>query len=281
MMRSYAPKTLAELPASLAALTPESKIVGGGTDFVIRLHSGAVKPDALCYLGHIPELKMIEKQGDTISVGAYCTMTQMEHDPIVREYLPALMDAAADVGSLQIRNNGTIGGNLGNASPAGDLIPVMYLYDAKVEIASPNGTRIVPVTDVILRPGKTILEPNEAFIRFLVPVPAFQSAFVKLGSRKKVTISRIGVALGLEMDGDYVREMKMFAGAISIKPVAFEKAGDFMKGKTINEQNVLDVAQILSDYIAENVAPEFDRDYKVYASRGVVADVFERILGRL
>lgn len=281
MMRSYAPKTLAELPASLAALTPESKIVGGGTDFVIRLHSGAVKPDALCYLGHIPELKMIEKQGDTISVGAYCTMTQMEHDPIVREYLPALMDAAADVGSLQIRNNGTIGGNLGNASPAGDLIPVMYLYDAKVEIASPNGTRIVPVADVILRPGKTILEPNEAFIRFLFPVPTFQSAFVKLGSRKKVTISRIGVALGLEMDGDYVREMKMFAGAISIKPVAFEKAGDFMKGKTINEQNVLDVAQILSDYIAENVAPEFDRDYKVYASRGVVADVFERILGRL
>ena len=281
MMRSYAPKTLAELPASLAALTPESKIVGGGTDFVIRLHSGAVKPDALCYLGHIPELKMIEKQGDTISVGAYCTMTQMEHDPIVREYLPALMDAAADVGSLQIRNNGTIGGNLGNASPAGDLIPVMYLYDAKVEIASPNGTRIVPVTDVILRPGKTILEPNEAFIRFLFAVPAFQSAFVKLGSRKKVTISRIGVALGLEMDGDYVREMKMFAGAISIKPVAFEKAGDFMKGKTINEQNVLDAAQILSDYIAENVAPEFDRDYKVYASRGVVADVFERILGRL
>lgn len=171
MMKSYAPKTMAELPASLAALTPESKIVGGGTDFVIRLHSGAVQPDALCYLGHIPELKKIEKQGDTISVGAYCTMTQMEHDPIVREYLPALMDAAADVGSLQIRNNGTIGGNLGNASPAGDLIPVMYLYDAKVEIASPNGTRIVPVTDVILRPGKTILEANEAFIRFLFPVP--------------------------------------------------------------------------------------------------------------
>ena len=267
MMKSYAPKTMAELPASLAALTPESKIVGGGTDFVIRLHSGAVQPDALCYLGHIPELKKIEKQGDTISVGAYCTMTQMEHDPIVREYLPALMDAAADVGSLQIRNNGTIGGNLGNASPAGDLIPVMYLYDAKVEIASPNGTRIVPVTDVILRPGKTILEANEAFIRFLFPVPAFKSAFVKLGSRKK--------------DGDYVREMKMFAGAVAIKPVAFEKACDFMKGKTINEQNVLDVAGFLSDYIAENVAPEFDRDYKVYASRGVVTDVFDRILGRL
>ena len=130
-------------------------------------------------------------------------------------------------------------------------------------------------------PGKTILEANEAFIRFLFPVPAFKSAFVKLGSRKKVTISRIGVALGLDMDGDYVREMKMFAGAVAIKPVAFEKACDFMKGKTINEQNVLDVAGFLSDYIAENVAPEFDRDYKVYASRGVVTDVFDRILGRL
>ena len=214
MMKSYAPKTMAELPASLAALTPESKIVGGGTDFVIRLHSGAVQPDALCYLGHIPELKKIEKQGDTISVGAYCTMTQMEHDPIVREYLPALMDAAADVGSLQIRNNGTIGGNLGNASPAGDLIPVMYLYDAKVEIASPNGTRIVPVTDVILRPGKTILEAlNTDLVCDAINV-AMRELFLQIVyGRSQTAFSENGLPVGAGLD-DLGKGLRSMTGTI-------------------------------------------------------------------
>lgn len=106
-------------------------------------------------------------------------------NPIVREYLPALMDAAADVGSLQIRNNGTIGGNLGNASPAGDLIPVMYLYDAKVEIASPNGTRIVPVTDVSCVPARPSWKPTRPLSASCSPFPPSRAPFVKLGSRQE------------------------------------------------------------------------------------------------
>ncbi|MDO4328159.1 MAG: FAD binding domain-containing protein [Lachnospiraceae bacterium] len=276
-MLSYTPSNMEELQQSLSCLTKDSKLIGGGTDLIIRLNMGICKPDALCYLGYIKELKEIKWEGDRLSIGAYATMTQMQNHPDIQKYFPALVDAASDVGSLQIRNNGTIGGNIGNASPAGDLIPVMYLYDAMIEITGPEGVREAAIDQVIERPGRTTLACNEAITRILLPRPSFISSFVKLGFRKKVTIARIGVALGIEMDGDYVKEMRFVAGAISLKPVRLTKAEEFIKGKALNEQIVMDVAQMLSDLIMEITPKEFDRDYKVFASRGVVMDAFKRL----
>lgn len=276
-MEAITPSTMGELQAALGSLPQNSKILGGGTDLIIRMNMGLAKPETLCYLGYINELKKISMEGDRLCIGAYATMTQMENHPVVRELYPALMDAASDVGSLQIRNNGTIGGNIGNASPAGDLIPVMYLYDAVVEVTGPNGSREMPIDDVIAGPGRTTLSYNEAITRIFLPKPAFVSSFVKLGFRKKVTIARIGVGLGIEMEGDHVKNARFIAGAISLKPVHVTKAEDYLKGKVLNETTILDAAQYLSDLIMEITPKEFDRDYKVFASRGVVTDAFRRL----
>ena len=124
-MRALLPKTWEEIPGYLGQMTEKSRVVGGGTDLIIKMRLGALDPDALCYLGYVKELKEIREDGENLVIGAYATMTEIETDPRVRERFPALMDAASDVGSLQIRNNGTIGGNIGNASPAGDLLPVL------------------------------------------------------------------------------------------------------------------------------------------------------------
>ena len=104
-MISYTPKTLQEIPACLGRMTEKDKIIGGGTDLIIRLNMGLSKPDALCYLGYVDELKRITAEEDRLVIGAYATMTGIENHPAVKEYFPALMDAASDVGSLQIRNN--------------------------------------------------------------------------------------------------------------------------------------------------------------------------------
>lgn len=276
-MRSLLPKTWEEIPACLAQMTEKSKIVGGGTDFVIKMRMGLVRPDALCYLGYVKELKEIRQEDEYLSVGAYATMTEIEKNPLVREYYPALMDAASDVGSLQIRNNGTIGGNIGNASPAGDLLPVLYLYDAQVEIMGTDGIRRAGINEVLAGPGRLTLAYNEAITRILLPSCNLVTSFVKLGSRKKVTISRIGVALGVEMEKDHVKDIRFYIGAVSIKPLHLTQAEDRVRGKVLNELNILDAAQVLSDYIKENVPEEFDRDYKVYASKGAVMDAFLRL----
>lgn len=276
-MEAYAPKHYDEIVACLKKMTPDSKILGGGTDYIIRLNGGNAKPDALCYLGHVKELKVIEAKEQHLVVGAYATMTEMENHPVIRERFPALMDAASDVGSLQIRNNGTLGGNLGNASPAGDLIPVLYLYDASIEIIGPEGMRVIPVSELIERPGKTTLAYNEAISRIFFPYPSFQSAFVKLGTRKKVTIARIDAAIGIRLKADKVEDIRIWIGAISIRPVRLTKAEAFLRGKPLNEYNIMETAQILSDLIMEITPKEFDRDYKVFASRGVMMDVFQRL----
>lgn len=276
-MRSLSPKTWDEIPGCLVQMTEDSKFVGGGTDFIIKLRMGLVKPDALCYLGYVKELKEIREDGEYLSIGAYATMTEIEKDPRVREQYPALIDAASDVGSLQIRNNGTIGGNIGNASPAGDLLPVLYLYDAKIEIMGPDGVCLAGIDEVLAGPGRLTLAYNEAITRILLPPCSYTTSFVKLGSRKKVTISRIGVALGLEMEKDHVKDIRLYIGAVSVKPLHLTKAEDFIRGKVLNELNILDMAQILSNYVKENVAVEFDRDYKVYAAKGAVMDAFLRL----
>lgn len=276
-MLSYTPKTLEELPQALKSMTTDSKFVGGGTDYVIRLQSGAVKPDALCYLGYIHELKEIHWDGQELSIGAYATMTQIENHPEIRTCFPALMDAAGDVGSLQIRNNGTIGGNIANASPAGDLIPVLYLYHARIEVTGSEGTRMVTIDEVIAGPGRTTLKYDEAITRILLSKPDFLSSFVKLGFRKKVTIARIGIALGLKMDGDYVKELQFYAGAISLKPVRVAKAEEYLRGKPVNEEHIMETAHILSELIMEITPKEFDRDYKMFAARGIVLDAFKRL----
>ena len=276
-MRALLPKTWEEIPGYLGQMTEKSRVVGGGTDLIIKMRLGALDPDALCYLGYVKELKEIREDGENLLIGAYAAMTEIETDPRVRERFPALMDAASDVGSLQIRNNGTIGGNIGNASPAGDLLPVLYLYDAVLEIMGPEGVRRAGIDEVLAGPGRLHLAHNEAIVRIILPPCSLHTSFVKLGSRKKVTISRIGVALGIAMDGGAVKEMRLIVGAIGLKPVRFYEAEDFIRGKALNELNIMDIAEILSRYIKEHVAKEFDRDYKVYAAKGAVMDAFARL----
>lgn len=276
-MEAYTPSNIEELKVCLGKMTPESKIIGGGTDYIIHMRTGKAHPDALCYCGHIKEMKSIELDGNTITIGSYATMTEMEHHPVIREKLPALMDSASDVGSLQIRNNATIGGNIGNASPASDMLPVLYLYSAKVEIMGPNSTRIVPIEEIVVGSGKTILEYNEVITKIIMQIPSFtNSAFVKLGSRKKVTIARIDAALGVEIEHDHVKSMKLFVGSFSVTPTRMVEVEKFMIGKTINVPNVEDVGQMVSDYIM-NTSTRESRYYKSFASKGVIEDLFNKL----
>lgn len=270
-MKSFSPTTLAELQENLHQLTACSKILSGGTDLIIQLHSGKVKPDALCYLGYLPELKTVALEGDQLSIGAMVTMAELEKHSTVLELFPALSDAAGDVGSPQIRNNATIGGNIANASPAADLSPVLYLYSAQAEVMGPEGRILLPIQEVLLGSGKTCLKHNQVITRFLLPVPDFKSAFLKLGSRAKVTISRIGLALGLVMKGDKVVDIHLFVGAVSGKPQQASAAETYLKGKKLSEEALLNAAEMIADLMLP------DRYYKRYAIKGVLLDVFQRI----
>ena len=203
-MQSLTPKTLAELAQALSAATEKAKIIAGGTDFIIKERAGKFAPDLLIYPGFIPELNTVTKENGVLRIGAAVPMNGITAALKDDKAFCAIADAASDVGSPQIRAKGTMAGNLCNASPAGDMLPVSWLYDAQLELMNADGTAsVTPVNGFITGPQKTILRPDQAVTAILIDLKQFEgfvSAFHKIGSRERVSISREGLAAAVKLD---------------------------------------------------------------------------------
>lgn len=267
------PKTMEELGQCLGQLTPNSLILAGGTDLVLRLRSRHLQPDVLLSLTDVPELQAITVSPEQAVIGAMATMHQVEAALNGLEDLQALADAAGGVGSPQIRNKGTIGGNVANASPAGDLPPVLWLLNAQANIMGPGGcVRTVPVQELPLGDQKTTLALGEVIISFTIDRTAlrgWRSVFVKLGHRSQVTISRIGMAMALRQNAEgIIEDARVVVGAIKPVPFPLPAAEDILRG------NRPDPA--LAVELGETFKGNTRRAYKEAAAKGVFEDTLLR-----
>lgn len=273
MSTCYIPKTMEELGEVLGRLTENSLILAGGTDLVLRLRSKNLQPGALLSLGGVPALREIEITPEQVSIGAMATMAEVKKAVDDLPDLQALADAAGGVGSPQIRNKGTIGGNTANASAAADLPPVLWLLNAQAEIMGPGGAlRTIPVQELPDgRQGNT-LALGEVVIRFVIDRTSFKgwrSAFVKLGHRSQVTISRIGMAMALLQDKDgVVQDALVVAGAIKPIPFRLPAAEDILRGKKPDPALAIE--------LGETFKGNTRRVYKENAAKGVFQDTLLR-----
>lgn len=174
-MRPFAyarPATLAEAVAVLAEHGPEARALAGGTDLVIRLRDGTLRPRVVVDLKRIPELRSsISERDGWVSVSAGTVMTDLIGDPLMRRHFPALVDAAGYVGAVQIRNRATLAGNLCNASPAADTAPPLLAYGARVVATGPSGARRIDLDAFFVRSGETTLERGELVSAIELPLP--------------------------------------------------------------------------------------------------------------
>jgi carbon-monoxide dehydrogenase medium subunit len=196
----------------------------GGTDVIVRLRHGAMKPTALIDLKRVQELSARpEQHGDSIRIGARVTMTTILGDERIRRWFPALPEAAAVVGSIQIRNRATLVGNVCNASPAADTVPVLLVHGAVVNIAgrvsdaSDAGERRVPLSEFFVGPGRTVLERGELVVSLDVPIPSEPAgaAFGRLIRRRGVDLAVINLCVLLEAG----RPARMAFGAVGPTPI--------------------------------------------------------------
>ena len=273
MTLSYIPKTLEELGEDLAHLTKDSMILAGGTDLVLHLRARHLQPDAVLSLSNVPQLREITITPDRAEIGAMATMAQVEQAFQGLEDLQALADAAGGVGSPQIRNKGTIGGNVANASPAGDLPPVLWLLGAQANIMGPGGARrTVDVRELPLGDQKTTLALGEVILSFTIDRTAlkgWRSVFVKLGHRSQVTISRIGMAMALLQDKDQViQDAKVVVGAIKPVPFPLPAAEEILRGQCPDPA--------LAVALGETFKGNTRRVYKEDAAKGVFQDTLLR-----
>ena len=214
----HAPESLAELHGLLATYGADARLFVGGTDVIVRLRHGDIKPHALVDLKRVHELSdRPEPHGESIRIGARVTMTTLLRDERIRRSFPALLEAAAVVGSVQIRNRATLVGNVCNASPAADTVPVLLVHGAAVNIASPWGERQLPLAQFFVGPGRTVLQPGDVVISLDIPNPARSSgaAFGRLTRRRGVDLATINLSVLLEAG----RPARMAFGAVAPTPI--------------------------------------------------------------
>jgi xanthine dehydrogenase FAD-binding subunit len=170
-------------------------VFAGGTDLIPRYERGQKLPETIIDLKKLPNFTGIKKVGDNIKIGAGTTIEEIKNNDLIKKHFNALWQATTEFGSVQIRNRATIGGNICNASPAGDTLPALYAYDVKLVLQNINGERIIPLHEFILEPGKTTIEKEEILKSVRLPLSYSNSIFYKLGLREAMAISVINFAI--------------------------------------------------------------------------------------
>jgi CO/xanthine dehydrogenase FAD-binding subunit len=211
----------------LKAELPGARFVQGGTDVLVELNFDRSRPPALINLNEVDELRGFERDGDVLVLGAGMTYAEAMRGPVARE-LPALAEASRTVGSPQIRNRGTIGGNLGTASPAGDAIPPLLAEAAEVELASVRGRRVLPLQALLLGVKRTALEPDELITAVRVRPSGARQTFMKVGPRNAMVISVCSLALEVDRErGELRAAFGSAAPTVRLVTAPLDAAGDF------------------------------------------------------
>jgi CO/xanthine dehydrogenase FAD-binding subunit len=220
------PDSLENAIAALAA-HPDATVLAGGTDLMVEVNDGRRAPVEIVAIGRLPELAGVRVVDDVIVIGAATTFARLERDPVAR-LAPALAYAARTVGSPQIRNAATIGGNLGTSSPAGDSLPVLLALGATIEAAGPNGHRTIPVDDFFLGPKRSALVSGEIVVAVHVPVRRGLQEYMKVGVRNAMVIAVASVALAVDLDA---RTVGVGLGSVGPTPLAAPDACAFIAAR--------------------------------------------------
>jgi CO/xanthine dehydrogenase FAD-binding subunit len=219
-----APDTWEEALAMKAA-QPDAVPIAGGTDLMVALNFDRARPQAILDLTRVPELRDWEAADGRLRIGASVTYTRLIEE--LRERLPGLAMASRTVGSPQIRNRGTVGGNLGTASPAGDGLPPLYASDAEVELASASGTRRLPVAEFVTGPKRQSARDDELIAAFHLPAATGAQQFAKIGPRNAMVIAVCSLALAVWPER---RAVCACIGSAGPTPIRANEAEAFIAG---------------------------------------------------
>jgi CO/xanthine dehydrogenase FAD-binding subunit len=262
-MEILTPTSLGEALQRKAA-TPAAVPLAGGSDLLVELNFDRRRPDTVLNLSEVGELRGWKRENGSLRLAAGITYSELLAQPLASE-LPVLAEAARTVGSPQIRNLGTIGGNLANASPAGDSIPPLVVLGAEVELASARGVRRLPLEEFLVGAGRTALAPDELIVAVIVEPRSASQTFMKIGRRNAMAIALLSLALTADRDRDELRAS--FGSASPVPPLVtgrVSERGDFA-------ERVVRAAAPIDDIRGSAV-------YRLHALRVLVERALDRCL---
>jgi len=279
-IQSYAaPRSLEEAAEILRA--GNVTIFAGGTDVMPQMKAGKLKMQpTLMNIRHIAELRGISQTQGTVRIGALTTMTELLNSVFVRERCSALWQACDQFASDQLRNAGTIGGNICNASPAGDTLVPLLAFDAKVVLASkPNGalaTRTMPLADFFVAPGRTKRAGGElvAAVEFPLPPAEFVSKFFKFGTRPALDIATISIGLAATRERKTLRNVRLAFGSVAPTPIRAPQTEAVLEGKPLDDATI----EAALAAAATEIHPISDVRASDWYRRELVHNILQRML---
>jgi carbon-monoxide dehydrogenase medium subunit len=228
-------QALTELEASGA----DAKVIAGGTDLVLNMKKKKILPRRVVSLHNLKELDFVRRQDSEVRIGALTRHADIAADPMLKIHLPILCEAVGLIGSWQIRNVGTIGGNICNASPAADSAPPLLVLNAQLIIASKAGEKKIPINSFFSGPGETVLKTGQILKEIVIELPKQSSAgcYLKLRRRKAVDVSLAGVAFQAETesDGRTLARVGIALGGVASTPIRVTEAEAVLAGLTVDE----------------------------------------------
>lgn len=236
----FQPVTLAEASRLLKENGPGGRFLAGGTDLVIAMKEKGLLPKYIVDLKHVPGLSDIRENGDgTMTIGALTTMYAIETSPVIQKKYPFLAQSAAEVGSIQIRNRATIGGNMANATPSADVAPSLIALNASAKITSADAERTVPLEDFFRGPGQNIMDADEILTEITIPKtgPQLVGEYIKFSPRDMMDLAYIGVAVAYNLGSDKKCEgVRIVLGAVAPTPIRAKNSEALLEGKTLTEE---------------------------------------------
>ena len=238
MAELFVPGTLEEAIGFLADHAGVAMPVAGGTDLVIDTRTGRAHPEWLVDMSPLRSLAGLDLDGEVLRIGALTRIRAVELDPVLGRRAAALVEAARVLGSVQIRNMATVGGNLCHATPSAEMPPALLVHDAVAEITGSGGERSNPLAELFAGPGRTTLEPGELLttIRIRVPASAAGSCYLRQTVRWSMDLAGVGVAASVEVEGATVTSARVALGAVAPVPLLVGDAAEAVVGTELTAE---------------------------------------------
>jgi len=259
------PKTIQEAVSLLVKYQSRAKVIAGGTDLLNQIRLKMIKPEYLVDIGYIPGLDYIKYDSEgRLSIGTLATIRSLEMSADLQRNHPVISQAASLIGSMAIRNVGTIGGNLCHASPSAETAPSLIGLEAKVKLVGPDGERRIPLEKFFTGPGQTVLQTGELMVEIQVqPMPPnTKGVYLKYSTRGTVNPAVVAVAAIVAMDGERCKEIKLVLGAVAPTPIRAKKAEEILRGKKIGDALIEKAAQAASDESSPITDVRASADYR-------------------
>jgi CO/xanthine dehydrogenase FAD-binding subunit len=269
----YQPKDLSDALVWLSSAPAGARCLAGGTDLMVMAHVQAPLPSHLLDIWSLDELRGIHEESDAIVLGALTTYSEMIQSELIKKHLPLLSESARSVGAAAIQNRGTLGGNIANASPAGDTLPVLLAHDAEIELSSKSGVRKVAATSFYQGYKKLDMRPDELVSRIRIPkrAPQEKSLWLKVGQRKAQAISKVMLAARASLKDGVIEWSKFSLGSIAATPLRLSNVEALILGQKPSEE----LAQKASELVKTSISPISDvrstEEYRRSVSGNVVA----------